>query len=283
MSFFGRKAMKINPGDIQDESFRTLLSIFNNLNLELAVWGGACRDLMFSEIFPGKYSLPELINDFDIAVILHETVKLETLDYRDFGAPFRLVPAVRKKWERLCDYWGANIEDFCREENILVPDLERPVGIAGLRVVHDSDGRAFPDCFAIGDTRTFNSVPVCLSVNSFAIDGAGNMYGPSKYIDDFKDRTARALKPPELNKFAIPLLLRLIDYIRRFELEPEKKTKSALREHLDALRASPAIVKESLTLPWTRKLFEKEFGEPPRGRSFSEASGLIFERLESSL
>lgn len=249
--------MMVSPNKIKSESFRELLSIFRDLDLDLVVWGGACRDLLFSINFPNKYSLDNIINDFDIAVIIDRSESNDNLYYNDFGDQYRILSVMEKYCKKLCNFWNIDINDLCDENNKNISGLKFPVGLVGLRSVFDSDGNPFPDCFAIKNGESFNAVPICLSINSFAIDGYGKIYGPAKCFDDFLARTARILRPPVSNKYSLPLLVRFFNYIVKFDMKIDEQTRNIIRKHIKQLYNSTEILAESAKLNWTQQLINK--------------------------
>ena len=251
---------KINPTEIPDESLRRLLNDFLEIKVPLVIWGGAVRDLILSRVYPSEYTLGKLINDIDIAVILESNIKPDNAEYKDFGAPFQALPVIKTCWLQLCQKWERKPEDFECIQNTKVPGLAYPIGMMGLRIIYDSSGNPYPDCFALNNGETFCALPGCLSINCFAMDGFGNIYGPSRYFADFKNRTARMIKPPRVDKYALPIVLRLMDYIRRYKLILEQRTGIIFRKHLHDLTTSPKYIEASLDYPWTQKLLKKEFG-----------------------
>ncbi len=270
--------IKIAPENIPDESFRRILSDFTETEVPLVIWGGSVRDLIFSMIHPSRYTLKELINDLDIAVILKSNIKTEKVEYRDFGEPLRLLPIMKTSLSGLCQKWGKKPEEFGYIDNVTITGISYPVGIMGLRTVYDIDGNLYPDCFALDNGKTFNAVPACLSINSFAIDGIGNLFGPTRYFSDFKNRKARMLRPPQVNDYALPLILRLIDYIRRFNLTLEQKTESIFRQHMNDLATSVNVLEASLDESWTQRLLKKEFGDEIQNASPSKVVEAVFDR-----
>jgi hypothetical protein len=249
--------MRIPPEKIRNRSFRKLLATFRELNLELVVWGGACRDLLFSIYFPEQYSLNYIINDFDIAIILDENDIDDNLEYISFGNSFKILPTMMAEIKKLCNYWNINARELNSEKNIKIDGLEIPVGLAGLRTVLDSNGNLYPDCFAMKNGKTMNSVPICLSINSFGIDRDGNVYGPEECLCDFRIRMARILRNPKINEFALPLLLRLIDYKKRYHLILERRSSDLLRLHIEELYDSQDIFNKSMEIPWTISIIKK--------------------------
>jgi hypothetical protein len=127
----------------------------------------------------------------------------------------------------------------------------------GLRTVYDKKGNAYPDYFATKSLETFNAVPMCLSINCFAIDGRGLLYGPLGHIEDFANRTARIMRPAQYDKYLLPLLLRTIKDIKRFNLTCEPETKAELTNAVKHLMHSPKLLQEALGDIDTQKLLAK--------------------------
>lgn len=252
----------IDIGAIGYPPVKGMLELLNRLAVPVVLFGGAARDLLLSTYFPEAYDLGVTVNDFDLACVLPSTVR-EPIRYE--SECFTFLPPLKRAFGPLCRVWGVDIVQF-QSSVVGVPGSQFSIGkhrisFMGQRVALDLDGQEYPDLFAVEDGRTVSAVPAALSINCFAVAGNGRIYGPSRFADDLKNRVARFMNPPALTWYAIPLLVRLIDYIERFRLVLEPASEQLLLQHLRDLAGTAELVRRASEAALTHNLFRTTFGQ----------------------
>lgn len=256
----------IDIGAIEYPPLKGMLELLNRLAVPVVLFGGAARDLLLSRLSPEAHDLAVMLNDFDLACVLPPPIK-EPIRYQ--SESFKFLPPLERAFEPLCRAWAIDVTRF-QSTMVGVPGSRFSIGkhrisIMGQRVALDPDGQEYPDLFAVEDGRTISAVPAALSINCFAVAGDGRVYGPSKFADDLKNRVARFMNPPALTWYAVPLLVRLIDYIERFRLVLEPESEKALLQHLQDLAGAPEVVRRAVAAELTRTLFQAAFGQDIAG------------------
>ncbi|MFH1354180.1 MAG: hypothetical protein ABIH36_02735 [bacterium] len=205
------------------------------------------------------------LNDFDLAAIIDNRAISPPLQHRLDEERFDFLPEIESAFRPLLSLWEIDIERF-RTTVTGTPGSRFKlcsvrVGIMGQGIAVDGRGKLCPDLVVLDDGRTASAIPAALSINQYAISCTGKIFGPLHLLDDVRQRVARFVNPPSVHRHSVALLLRLVDYVRRYQLRFDEQSRRVLNVHFEVLDSAQDVVAAGLDIKLTRNLIQSEFGD----------------------